>query len=53
MSDTKLDDKTLAILLVLSGMMNQSNSTKHLTTEYERAIELIKRDRSNGVLPQQ
>jgi len=51
MSDTKIDDKTLAILLVISGMLNQANSTKHITTLYERAMESIQRDRSNGLLP--
>jgi hypothetical protein len=53
MSDTKIDDKTLAILLVISGMLKQTSSTTHLTTMYERAMDLIQRDRSNGLLPRQ
>jgi hypothetical protein len=48
MDSEKPDDKTLATLMVIAGMLNYSNGVDHLTTMYERAMKQIRDKRLPG-----
>jgi len=37
----QLDDKTLAILMVIAGLVKEKNDPRHINTLYERALEQI------------
>jgi hypothetical protein len=43
MSDSeKLDNKTLAILMVIAELLGKKSDTKHILTLYERKLEQAK-----------
>jgi len=38
----KLDDKTLAILMMIGELLDKKHDPKHVSTMYERALEKVK-----------
>jgi hypothetical protein len=38
----KMDDKTLAILMMISEFLDKKHDPRHVTTMYERALEKVK-----------
>jgi len=47
----QLDDKTLAILMVIGEIMEKKHDAKHILTMYERALEKVKDYRTLAALP--
>jgi hypothetical protein len=48
METEKPDDKTLAMLMVIAGMLRHTNGVDHLTTMYERAMKQIRDKQLSG-----